>query len=144
MGYLELVCKSVDELPVVARQILACVPDLRIWNLEGNLGAGKTTFLQVVGRLLGIEEAIQSPTFSLMNLYHLPDGSHVYHFDFYRLQQPEEALDIGCEEFFYSTSICWIEWGSRIAPYLPLPRLDIHILAQGVDQTRIFQLKRYE
>ncbi|WP_245605284.1 tRNA (adenosine(37)-N6)-threonylcarbamoyltransferase complex ATPase subunit type 1 TsaE [Thermonema rossianum] len=140
---IQISCTSLNELPEVVEQVLRASEGIAIWALEGDLGAGKTTFLQAAGKHLGVREAIQSPTFSLVNEYTLPDGTPVYHFDFYRLETAEEALDIGAEEYFYSGARCWIEWASRIEPYLPVPRLSIYIHRRD-NEERIFEIERYE
>jgi tRNA threonylcarbamoyladenosine biosynthesis protein TsaE len=140
---IQISCTSLKDLPRVVEQVFDISEGIAVWALDGDLGAGKTTFLQAAGKHLGIAEAIQSPTFSLVNEYRLPSGAPVYHFDFYRINTPEEALDIGVEEYFYSGARCWIEWASCIEPYLPVPRLSIHIRRRE-NEERIFEIERYE
>ena len=84
------------------------------------MGAGKTTLIRRLGQYLGITENISSPTFGIVNEYRLPDERPVFHFDFYRLSDPEEALDIGWEEYLaHPTAYCWVEWPRRIEPLWP-------------------------
>jgi len=99
------------------------VPGLVIW-LHGDLGAGKTTFVRGLLRALGETGPVKSPTYTLLEV-HAVSGLNLYHFDFYRLNQPEEYLDAGLDEYFSGTGICLVEWPDQAAPYLP--PADIHI-----------------
>ncbi len=83
------------------------------------MGAGKTTLISIICKSLGVEEPISSPTFSLVNTYKSRDGI-IYHFDFYRIQNAHEALDIGLEEYLESGNLCFMEWAEKIIPHLPL------------------------
>lgn len=102
----------------VAKQILSDFPDTKIFCLYGNLGAGKTTFTQSLCKVLGVDEAVTSPTFSLVNEY---EGKNciIYHFDFYRIKSEEEVYDMGYEEYFYADAYCFIEWGEKIPNLIP-------------------------
>ena len=110
---------SLRELPVVAAEIVPLLKSHPVVAFHGPMGAGKTTLISELCRRLGVEDAVASPTFALVNHYAAADGRHIYHFDFYRLNRPEEALDFGCEEYFDSGDICLIEWPEKIAPLLP-------------------------
>ena len=79
-------------------------------------------------KLLGVKDAIRSPTFSIVNEYKSADNEGIFHFDFYRLNKEEEAYDIGAEEYFYSGKLCLIEWPSKIESLLPKKRIEVHIL----------------
>ncbi len=98
-----------------------------IWLLDGDMGAGKTTFVRQCGEFLGFIEPVTSPTFSIVNEYRSNNGKIYYHFDFYRLNTEREAFEIGCEDYFYSGNLCFIEWSSRIPSLLPEKYLHIHI-----------------
>ena len=101
--------------------------------LWGDLGAGKTQFVKGIARQLGIpEQSVTSPTFTLIHEYEgrLP----LYHFDFYRLQQIEEALEIGVEEYFWGDGVCVVEWPDIITPLLPEAYYSVHIRAAGSDK----------
>jgi tRNA threonylcarbamoyladenosine biosynthesis protein TsaE len=98
---------------------------LTVW-LEGDLGAGKTTLARGLLRALGDNGPVKSPTYALVEI-HVISGLDLYHFDFYRLNQPEEYLDAGLDEYFASKGICLVEWPERAAPYLPAPDLRIRL-----------------
>lgn len=91
----------------------------KIWVFQGQMGAGKTTLIKTLARQLGVEDEVSSPTFGIVNEYSSQSGQKIYHFDFYRMDDPSEALDIGIEEYFYSGSYCWIEWAEKIAQFIP-------------------------
>ena len=110
---------SLDELPEAAKAFIGAMGEDRIFAFEGGMGAGKTTFIAEVCRQLGADDDSGSPTFSIVNEYVAADGSPVYHFDFYRLDSPQEALDMGAEDYFYSGNLCLIEWPDRIGELLP-------------------------
>ena len=90
-----------------------------VWVLDGDMGAGKTTFVRQCGEFLGFIESVNSPTFSIVNEYRSNNGKIYYHFDFYRINSEREAFEIGCEDYFYSGNMCFIEWASRIPTLLP-------------------------
>lgn len=91
----------------------------KVVRIDGPMGAGKTTLISSICKSLGVEESISSPTFSLVNTYKSRDGI-IYHFDFYRIQNAHEALDIGLEEYLESGNLCFMEWAEKIIPHLPL------------------------
>lgn len=98
---------------------------------RGEMGAGKTTFIKVLLREMGVKEEVDSPTFALVNEYYLPDGTPVFHFDFYRVEKLEEALDIGFEEYLYRDAICLIEWPDVVEEVLPEERVEVEIEDAG-------------
>ncbi|MEM7361393.1 MAG: tRNA (adenosine(37)-N6)-threonylcarbamoyltransferase complex ATPase subunit type 1 TsaE [Bacteroidota bacterium] len=99
--------------------------DERIWCLYGDLGAGKTTFVQSFCAYLGVTDRVKSPTFGLLHEYFTPQKEPIYHLDLYRIKDKQEALDIGLEEYLYSGAYCLIEWPKIIASSLSVPRLDL-------------------
>ncbi|MFT4032900.1 MAG: tRNA (adenosine(37)-N6)-threonylcarbamoyltransferase complex ATPase subunit type 1 TsaE [Siphonobacter sp.] len=135
-------CPSLTELSETARQILAFGKDQNVWLFEGEMGAGKTTFIKALCRELGVLQTVQSPTFGLVNEYLTDQGETVYHFDFYRIKSEMEALDMGVEEYFDSGDFCFVEWPSRITGLWPDDRLEIEISVDE-QQQRIFLLKKY-
>lgn len=118
---------SLDELPNAARAFIEAMGEDRIFAFEGGMGAGKTTFIAEVCRQLGAADDSGSPTFSIVNEYVAADGSPVYHFDFYRLDSPQEALDLGAEDYFYSGNLCLMEWPDRIGDLLPEETVTVKI-----------------
>ena len=108
-------------------------------RIDGKMGAGKTKIISNICMQLGVKEVITSPTFSLINTYQSTNGP-IYHFDFYRLQNSNEALDIGIEEYLESGNVCFLEWAEKIEDHLPL-NYDHYILKVLNDNTRrIFSL----
>lgn len=100
--------------------------------LEGDLGAGKTTLVRGYLRALGDQGPVKSPTYTLVEL-HAVSGINLYHFDFYRFNQPEEYLDAGLDEYFAGDGVCLVEWPDKAAPFLPSPdlRISLGVLPQG-------------
>ncbi len=108
-----------DHISKAVKDIIKKYPDHRIFILDGEMGAGKTTFSTAFAKALGSLDHPSSPTFSIVNVYLRDNGEEIYHFDFYRLEQFEEALDIGVEEYFESGNYCFIEWPYLIERLLP-------------------------
>lgn len=129
------------ELPEIIRKIdtIAQQNALRIWVLDGEMGAGKTTFVKAIGEVFGFVDSVSSPTFSIVNEYANAEEELFYHFDFYRLESQEEALDMGCEEYFDSGNYCFLEWAERIPDLLPSPYLLISIRVEA-NETRTLNL----
>ena len=88
-------------------------------RIDGAMGAGKTTLISEICKKMGVLEATSSPTFSLVNNYQ-GKKEPIYHFDFYRLENPNEAIDFGVEEYFESGHLCLLEWAEIISEHLPL------------------------
>lgn len=116
-----------EELNEVADQIISFAEDIDVWVFEGNMGAGKTTLIKEICKNFDILDNVSSPTFSIVNEYIDNREEYYYHFDFYRLEEEKEALDIGCDEYFYSGNKCFIEWPTKILNLLPDNRLEINI-----------------
>jgi tRNA threonylcarbamoyladenosine biosynthesis protein TsaE len=118
---------GLSEVELVAARILDFAGDIRIWLLEGEMGAGKTTLVKAICNQLGVQGAVQSPTYSLVNEYLAKAKTTIYHFDFYRIKNEYEAMDIGVEEYFDSGNYCLIEWPSQIPSLIPDNHLTIAI-----------------
>jgi tRNA threonylcarbamoyladenosine biosynthesis protein TsaE len=110
---------QLDQIHEAARQIIAEARDEKIWIFQGQMGAGKTTLIKALAAEMGVSDQVSSPTFGIVNEYETTAGAKVFHFDFYRMDDPTEALDIGIEEYFYGGEYCWIEWAEKIAQFLP-------------------------
>src|SRR5690606_32906579 len=103
------------------------------------MGAGKTTIIKALCEELGVKEHVTSPTFSIVNEYTGNSGL-IYHFDFYRLKNEQEAYDLGYEEYFYSGNYCFVEWPQKIESLLPQNAFSIYIDINA-DQSRRVQIK---
>lgn len=133
---------SLNDLPKVATSIIDFVGDEKIWVLVGEMGAGKTTLTKALGQALGVLDTVKSPTFSIVNEYLTDKEETVYHFDFYRLESPEEAVSIGVEEYFYSGNLCILEWPQKIGGLMPDKFLKIEIEDLGGEQ-RHYKLSKH-
>jgi len=127
-------CTSLEKLTETASGILKHCISKKI-AFSGELGAGKTTVIQVLCRLLGYQGIVSSPTFNLVNEYRVPNT--IFHFDLYRLIKPEELYEIGYEEYFYSDEYVFIEWPEKADSLIPdsFYRIQIDVLN---DNSRIF------
>ncbi len=117
---------SINELNQIAQKIIA-TSNHKILLFNGEMGVGKTTLIKEICSVLGFKETVSSPTFSLVNEYFISDNKIIYHFDFYRIENEEEALDIGIEDYFYSDHWCLIEWSENIKNLVPLNAVTINI-----------------
>jgi tRNA threonylcarbamoyladenosine biosynthesis protein TsaE len=108
---------TLQDLQKTAELILSVVPN-KILLFYGDMGVGKTTLIKEITKQLGVKETISSPTFALVNEYEIKNDK-IYHFDFYRINNEEEVLDIGIEEYFYSDHWNLIEWPEKIKSLLP-------------------------
>jgi tRNA threonylcarbamoyladenosine biosynthesis protein TsaE len=111
--------EHIKDLNKIAKRLISEFPGERVFAFYGKMGAGKTTFIQSVCKALGSEDTVTSPTFALINEYKTGDRQSVFHFDFYRIKNMEEAFDLGYEDYLYSGSYCLIEWPELIEPLLP-------------------------
>ncbi len=119
---------DLDDLDRAAREFLDEIGDSRIIALYAPMGAGKTTFTTALCWVLGVEEdAVSSPSFSIVNEYRTGSGEPMYHFDFYRIEKIAEALDIGFYDYIDSGCLCIMEWPENIETILPEEALRVHI-----------------
>jgi len=132
--------KELEELDKVSSDLLQIGKDTPVWLFEGHMGAGKTTLIKALCKQLGVRSHVQSPTFSLVNEYDAGDKL-VYHFDFYRIKEETEALDMGVEEYFDSGHFCFVEWPGKIESLWPLNYLQIH-LESDENGMRTLEVKR--
>lgn len=125
----EIIIESESALPRAAQEFIGCIGDNKIFAFTGSMGAGKTTFISAICKSLGVEEDdISSPTFAIVNEYRSDStGQLIYHFDCYRIEDDEEALDMGVEDYFESGSLCFIEWPDRIERFLPEDTVEVSI-----------------
>lgn len=133
---MEFKIQSVEELKKVAKEL---IPQFlhKVILFEGEMGAGKTTFMKVLVEEMHTQDEISSPTFSIVNEYDTELGK-VYHFDMYRIKSEEEAMDFGVEEYLYSGNFCFIEWPSKVENLLPEEHHIVKIIAEENFRTIIF------
>ena len=132
--------ESVEGLKNVAVDLLDLLKERQIVALEGQMGAGKTTFVQQVLKSMGVEELEGSPTYSLINQYVSPYFGEVYHLDLYRLNSIDEVFDIGIEELLYQKCICLIEWPEKMLQLLPDNTIWVYLRVEE-DLTRTITIK---
>jgi tRNA threonylcarbamoyladenosine biosynthesis protein TsaE len=116
---MKLQVNSLEELPLAAKKILEESNSEKIFVFKGEMGSGKTTLIKELCLQIGVISAMSSPTFSLINEYETNSGEVVYHFDFYRLEDEQEAFDYGYEDYFFSGNYCFIEWPEKIPNLIP-------------------------
>lgn len=109
---------SLEELDKVAEAVIDSLDGRTVVAFDAPMGAGKTTLISRIAALLGAEDSVTSPTFAIVNQYEGSDRT-IYHFDMYRIDRIEEALDFGSEEYLSSGELCLVEWPEKIEPLLP-------------------------
>ncbi|HLP53488.1 MAG TPA: tRNA (adenosine(37)-N6)-threonylcarbamoyltransferase complex ATPase subunit type 1 TsaE [Fluviicola sp.] len=137
---MEWVAHSLDDLPFVAKSFLESLGHNKVVVFDGQMGAGKTTFITAVLKAMGVTDPDGSPTYSIVNSYHSDYYGPVYHYDVYRLNSVEEALGIGMEETIYTDAWCFIEWGEKVREILPDDTVWVTIEANEAGE-RIIRLK---
>ena len=125
------------ELSEVARQLLEAHPQERVFGFFGEMGTGKTTLIKEICRTLGVEGDMTSPTFAIVNEYWTADGEPLYHFDFYRIDDPDDATRIGFQDYLFSGNYCFIEWTEKVEALLHDDYIPVRI-ERVDDVTRIF------
>lgn len=117
---MEIKIKSLADINEAAKQFIENMGDGKVFAFYGKMGAGKTTFIKAICEELGVDDVITSPTFAIVNEYQsATTGDSIYHFDFYRIKKLEEVYDMGYEDYFYSGSLCFLEWPELIDDLLP-------------------------
>lgn len=124
-------CRAVAELSEAAEILVNYFSTQRIFAFYGEMGSGKTTLIKAICAEMSVKDVVNSPTYGLVNEYKTSNGNKVYHFDFYRLNSVEEALDIGVEEYLNSGNYCFMEWPERIAEVLPETIVSVRISLKG-------------
>jgi len=125
---MELIIKDLNNIETIAKDFISKIGNDKIICFNAEMGAGKTTFIKAICKVLGVIDIATSPTFSIINEYNTSEGDLIYHFDFYRLEQPEEALDFGLYEYLDSGNLCFIEWPEMIGGLLPENILEVSII----------------
>ena len=130
---------TIEELSAIAKEIIKSAKH-NVLLFYGEMGVGKTTLIKEIVKQLGSLDTVSSPTFSLVNEYHTTNGEKIYHFDFYRINNEIEALDIGVEEYFYSNCWCLVEWPNKVENLVPLNSATVTITTNS-DQIRTIELR---
>lgn len=110
---------SLNDLKIIAEKLVIDFGSKKVITFFGQMGVGKTTLIKELCKVLGVKDATNSPTFSIVNEYQSTKKKAVYHFDFYRIEEEEEVYDLGYEDYFYSDSFCFIEWPEKIPNLIP-------------------------
>ena len=136
---MRVIIRSIEELPALASKITKAYSN-KVIAFYGNMSAGKTTFIKYLCQELGVDPSlVNSPTYAIVNEYEARGDQLIFHFDFYRIKDENEAFDMGYENYFYSNHYCFIEWPEKIANLLPENRLQIHIESEA--NMRIFTIE---
>ena len=131
---------SLDNISQTAKEFIRLMGDDTVFAFYGKMGAGKTTFIKALCKELGVEDEVNSPTFSIINEYRSQTTAElIYHFDFYRIKKLEEVYDLGYEDYFYSGALCFIEWPELVEELLPLDARKVTITEES-DGTRTISL----
>ena len=146
MNSYSITIKDIDHIREAAREFINQIGQHTVFAFYGKMGAGKTTFIKAVCEELGVKDVITSPTFAIVNEYEVSNASqpvaptpqplalnstHIYHFDFYRIKRIEEVYDMGYEDYFYSGSLCFIEWPELAEELLPDDAVRVSIEEQA-------------
>lgn len=128
------------EIEQVAAQFLEAIGDRTLIAFYAEMGVGKTTFIKALCKQMGVDEdEVNSPTFSIVNEYETTQGDLFYHFDFYRIKDPQEAIDFGLYDYFDSDRLCLMEWPEEVEPILPDDVLRVSIQEEA-DGTRLLRI----
>jgi len=131
---MRILVKDKKYLPAAARKILEHTSGQKLLALYGSMGAGKTTIIKAICKVLGAGDIVTSPTFTMVNEYLTNKNETIYHIDFYRIKKVEEVFDFGIEEYFSSGSYCFMEWPELIGSLLPPETVKIRITIDEKDQ----------
>ena len=114
---MKIISKDINDISDIAQKIITGFPNHRIFLFEGDLGSGKTTLIKEIVKQLGANEEAISPTFAILNIYQSSEYGELYHFDLYRIEDEEELMEIGFEDYILSENYCFIEWPQIIEEY---------------------------
>jgi tRNA threonylcarbamoyladenosine biosynthesis protein TsaE len=123
----EIIIPSLDKISDAAQEFVAQIGDKRVFAFYGGMGAGKTTFIKAICEQLEVNDTVTSPTFAIVNEYASSIGP-IYHFDFYRIKNQTEVMDLGFDDYAYSGNLCLMEWPELIEELLPENTVSVHIV----------------
>lgn len=126
-----------DNIKAAAQQFIEATKGKKVFAFHGEMGAGKTTFINTICKVLGVEDVVSSPTFSIINQYSTTDGQTIYHLDLYRLKDEEEAIMAGVEDCFYSGHYCFTEWPEKTPELLPPDTIHCFLTLAGTDERKL-------
>ena len=136
----KIIIQSLSDIKNSAKQFLNITKEKKVFAFYGKMGVGKTTFIKHLCKALGTVDNITSPSFAIVNEYQTKNNYAIFHFDFYRIKNIKEAIDIGTEEYFYSGNICFIEWPEKIEDILPEETVIVEIV-ENQDGSREIKIK---
>ncbi|MFN4082536.1 MAG: tRNA (adenosine(37)-N6)-threonylcarbamoyltransferase complex ATPase subunit type 1 TsaE [Bacteroidia bacterium] len=125
---------NLSQIAIAAQFVIQHASKYKLWCFYGQMGSGKTTLIKEICNCLNVTDNVNSPTFSLVNEYKTQAGEKIFHFDFYRIKSIDEVYDIGYEDYFYSNSLCLIEWPELVEPVIPKEiscKINIHLHEAG-------------
>ncbi len=132
--------ENLNAINIAAQDFIKKIKNKKVFAFYGEMGAGKTTFIKAICENLGVEDMINSPTFSIVNEYLGADGNIIYHMDCYRIEKESEATDIGVTGYLYSGNYCFIEWPEKIKRLLPDDMVKVKI-AETENRIRIVEFE---
>lgn len=135
---MEIIIENLSCLQPAAEEFIKQIGERKIFAFYGKMGAGKTTFISAVCEALGVRDVINSPTFAIVNEYLSGNGELIYHFDFYRIKNIGEALDIGYYDYIDSGCLCFMEWPELVESILPDDTVKVYI-EEEADGSRLIK-----
>lgn len=137
---MKIVIKDKRDLHKAAMKFISSSKRQKIFAFYGAMGAGKTTIIKAICKVLGAEDLVSSPTFTLVNEYRTTGGDPIYHIDFYRIRKTEEVFDFGLEEYFSGGYYCFMEWPELIEEFLPPETIRVRVTVEE-DEQRIVEIE---
>lgn len=128
---------ALEEIKEAAKQVLTEIAGHKVFSVQGEMGAGKTTFIQALCKALGVKDNMSSPTFSIINQYAAANNETIFHIDLYRLKNEEEAINAGVEDCLFSGNTCFVEWPERAPGIFPEHHLSINIFVTGTNTRKL-------